>query len=156
MSFFVFANVPKKFLPPEEYLPDFCYPNSLFNYTYNTPYLNATEELVDKSIQKGMGNKVIIDDNTQREITFNELQTMINRFGNVLKKLGIKAGDRIVSRFGDTYYAVVAQLAIWKIGAICVPAALQERAREIEYECNDTEAAAIVCQTDAIDELKKV
>ncbi len=69
--------------------------------------------------------------------------------------MGIKAGDRIVSRFGDTYYAVVVQLAIWKIGAICVPAALQERAREIEYECNDTEAAAIVCQTDAIDEVKK-
>ena len=72
----MFANAPKKFLPPAEYLPDFCYPNSLFHYTSNTPYLNAAEELVDKSIQiKGLGNKVvIIDDNLHKEITFNELQ----------------------------------------------------------------------------------
>jgi len=153
----MFSNVPQNFLPPEEHRPALFYPNSLFNYIYNNKYLNAAEELVDKSIQiKGWGKKVvIIDDNIGKEITYNELQTMVNKFGNVLKKLGIKEGDRVIFRFGESYYPVVVQLAIWKIGAICVPSALQEMAREIEYECNDAEAAAIICQSDALDEVKK-
>lgn len=153
----MFFNVPQKYLPPEEHLPDFIYAGPFLDYIYPNKYLNLTEELVDKSINiKGWGDKVvIIDDNFKKKITYNELQIMVNKFGNVLKKLGIKEGDRVIFRFGDLYYPIVVQLAIWKIGAICVPSALPERAREIEYEANDTEAVAIVCQSDALDEVKK-
>lgn len=145
----LFQNVPDRFLPPKEHWPDFVYAHPDVNWVHYRDYVNAGEEILDVGIAKhGWGDKVAIYHADKDENwTYNRLQEEVNRLGNALKELGVKPGDRVIWRFGEEPYAAVAELAIWKIGAINVSTALQERAREIEFIANDTEAVMIICQT---------
>lgn len=149
----MFDNVPKQFLPPEESWPDFVYAHPKVSYVHHRESFNATAEILDKGIAaNGWAEKIAIHDaNRNEQWTYSRLQQEVNRLGSALKKLGVKPGDRVVWRFGEIPEAAVAELAVWKIGAINVPSALQERAREIQFICNDTEAKVLICQSDQIE-----
>ena len=153
----LFENLPERFLPPKEDWPDFVYAHPDVNWVHYREYVNAAEEILDVGIAKhGWGHNVAIYDANKGEIwTYNRIQKEVNRLGNALKKLGVKPGDRVMWRFGEVPYAAVAELAIWKIGAINVGSALQERAREVEFIANDTEAVMIICQADQTDQVQK-
>lgn len=153
----MFDNVPKKFLPLQEYWPDFIYAHPNASYVHTSEKLNAASEILDVGISKNGwgGNVAIYDANKDESWTYLRLQEEVNRLGNALLKLGVQPGDRVVWRFGEVPEAAVAQLAIWKIGAINVPSALPERAREIEFIANDTEAKVIICQGDEVDQVLK-
>ncbi|MFZ3372153.1 MAG: AMP-binding protein, partial [Desulfitobacteriaceae bacterium] len=153
----MFDNVPKKFLPPQEDWPDFVYAHPEVNWVHYKENVNACSEILDVGIaKKGWGENVAIyDANKDESWTYLRLQEEVNRLGNALLKLGVQPGDRVMWRFGEVPEAAVAQLAIWKIGAINVPSALPERAREIEFTANDTEAKIIICQGDEVDQVLK-
>ncbi len=153
----LFSNVPERFLPPKEDWPDFVYAHPDVNWVHYRESVNAGAEILDVGIAKnGWGNNIAIYDADKNESwTYNRLQEEVNRLGNALKKLGIKPGDRVMWRFGEVPEAAVAQLAIWKIGAISVSTALQERSREIEFIANDTEAVLIICQAGQEDQVQK-
>jgi len=153
----LFGNVPEKFLPPKKDWPDFVYAYPDINWIFYLDHVNAGEEILDVGIAKhGWGSNVAIHDaNTGERWTYNQLQEEVNRLGNALKKMGVQPGDRVMWRFGEVPYAAVAELAIWKIGAINVATALQERAREIEFVANDSEAVVILCQADQLDQVQK-
>lgn len=153
----MFKNVPKKFLPPEEHWPDFLYAHPDVNYVHHRESFNATAEILDAGIGKnGWANNVAIYDANKNETwTYTRLQQEVNRLGNALKKLGVKPGDRVMWRFGEVPEAAVAELAIWKIGAVNVPSALPERAREIEFIANDIEATVLICQGDEVEQALK-
>ena len=153
----LFENVPERFLPPKEDWPDFVYAHPDVNWVHYREYMNAAEEVLDAGIAKnGWGNNIAIyDANNNETWTYSRLQEEVNRLGNALKKLGIKPGDRVMWRFGEVPYAAIAELAVWKIGAINVGSALQERAREVEFIANDTEAVLILSQADQVDQVQK-
>ena len=153
----LFENVSERFLPPKEDWPDFVYAHPNVNWVHYREYVNAAEEILDVGIAKnGWGNNIAIYDvNNNETWTYYQLQEQVNRLGNALKELGVKPGDRVLWRFGENPYAAIAELAIWKIGAINVATALQERAREIEFIANDTEAVMIICQADETDQVQK-
>jgi len=153
----LFSNVPERFLPPKESWPDFVYAHPELNWIHYRDHVNAAEELLDVGIAKhGWGNNIAIyDANKDETWTYNRLQEEVNRLANALAKLGVQPGDRVMWRFGEVPYAAVAELAIWKIGAISVATALQERAREIEFVANDCEAVLILCQADQVDQVQK-
>lgn len=143
----LFGNVPERFLPPKEDWPDYIYAHPDLNWVHYKEHINVTSEIMKGIAKNGWGNNIAIWDADKNEgWTYNRLFDEVNRLGNALKKLGIKPGDRIMWRFGEVPEAAVATLAIWKIGAINVATALQERAREIEFIANDTEAVMIICQ----------
>lgn len=152
----LFSNVPEKFLPPQEDWPDFIYAHPDVNWVHYREHVNVASEILDGIAKHGWGNDICIyDANKNKAWTYNRLQEEVNRLGNALKKLGIKPGDQVMWRFGEEPEAAVVALAIWKIGAINVATALQERAREIEFIANDTEAVMIICQADQEDPVQK-
>ncbi|MFZ3102629.1 MAG: long-chain fatty acid--CoA ligase [Desulfitobacteriaceae bacterium] len=153
----LFNNVPERFLPPREDWPDYVYAHPEVNWVHYRNSVNAGSEILDVGIAKhGWGNNIAIYDVDKDESwTYNRLQKEVNRLGNALKKLGVQPGDRVMWRFGEVPEAAVAELAIWKIGAINVSTALQERASEIEFIANDTEAVLIICQADQVDQIQK-
>src|SRR4029077_13659050 len=85
--------------------------------------LNITENCIDRHLE-GRGEQVAIlwepnNPNEEiRKITYNELFKDICRFANVLKKNGIKKGDRVCIYMPMVPEAVVAMLACARIGAI--------------------------------------
>jgi acetyl-CoA synthetase len=83
--------------------------------------LNAAHNCLDRHVSAGRGEKVAIhfegERGDTRTITYAELLDEVQRFANVLKSLGIKAGDRVNIYLPMIPEVVVAMLACARIGA---------------------------------------
>jgi len=84
--------------------------------------LNVSANCLDRHLQK-RGDKVAIiwegdDPKHQKKITYKELHHEVCKLANVLKKYGIKKGDRIIIYLPMIPEAAVAMLACARIGAV--------------------------------------
>jgi len=78
-------------------------------YQWDPPYvkwflkgkINASYNAVDRHVKAGKGEKIAIiwvpepPDEPVRTLTYTDLYVEVNKFANVLKKLGVKKGDRV-------------------------------------------------------------
>ena len=85
--------------------------------------LNASYNCVDRHVEAGRGNKIayhwIADaEGESRTITYGQLQKMVAQAANALSELGVKAGDRVAVYMPMIPEAVVAMLAIVRLGAV--------------------------------------
>lgn len=151
----MYDNVEERFVP--ESLPDLVFANERAAAVHNTDVLNATYEVLERGIEEqGWGDgTAVISLETDETITYDELADRVNRFASALRDLGVEAGDRVFWRFPEVPPAYVTQLATWKLGAIAVPSIIQERARELEYYLNDTEATVVVASDEDLQEVEK-
>ncbi|MGA0879504.1 MAG: AMP-binding protein, partial [Ilumatobacteraceae bacterium] len=83
--------------------------------------LNASYNCLDRHVLAGRGDKVAIhwegEPGDTRTITYAQLLDEVQRFSNVLKGLGVVAGDRVNIYLPMVPEAVVAMLACARIGA---------------------------------------
>ncbi len=84
--------------------------------------LNVSYNCLDRHLEGASRNKAAIiweaDDGSYKTYTYQQLYTEVNRFSNVLKKNGIKKGDRITIYLPMIPELVIAMLACARIGAI--------------------------------------
>ena len=85
--------------------------------------LNTCFNAVDRHVAAGHGAQpaIIYDSpvtDTQRVITYAELQDLVARFGGVLRGLGVAKGDRVIIYMPMVPEALVAMLACARIGAV--------------------------------------
>ncbi len=145
------SGIPESYLPPREswptrvYLPEQRYPDRL----------NSTEELVDKQVAAGRGNRPAILFQDQR-ITYAELLARLNRAGNALRSLGVREFDRVIIRAPNIPDAVVVNLAVIKIGAVSVPISPLFSGREIVHVAQHSEATALVVFAGMLPDVEKV
>jgi acetyl-CoA synthetase len=83
--------------------------------------LNASANCLDRHVRAGRGEKLALiwegEPGEVRRITYRELHTEVNRFGNVLKTLGVRRGDRVAIYMPMVPEVAVAMLACARIGA---------------------------------------
>ena len=97
--------------------------NDLYIKWYEDGVLNVTENCIDRHLDK-RGNKTAIiwepdsPDSPARKLTYKELHTEVCRFSNVLKKLGVKKGDRVTIYMPMIVEAAIAMLSCARIGAV--------------------------------------
>ena len=77
-------------------------------------------------------------------LTFGDLSEKSNRFAAALAGLGVQRGDRVAILLPQCFETPIAHLAIYKLGAIAVPMAMQFGPDAIAYRLNLSGAAAIV------------
>jgi long-chain acyl-CoA synthetase len=77
-------------------------------------------------------------------ITYRELDDQSNRFGNALKGLGVKRGDRVTVMLPNVPHCVIAYYAILKIGAIVVQTNPLYVERELDYQIRDSGSEVII------------
>ena len=84
--------------------------------------LNAAHNAIDRHLKGPRKNKVALywhgPNDEKEKYTFTELSQLSNKFGNVLKKLGVKKGERVfffLPRVPELYFGF---LGTMKIGAI--------------------------------------
>ena len=89
---------------------------------------------------------VIVDDGTLgvQQLTFAELAERTNRFGQLLRDLGIQAGDRVLIRLPNCVAYPTVFLGAMKRGAIPVPTSVLLTAEEVLYLAQDSGAAALI------------
>jgi len=85
--------------------------------------LNACFNCVDRHVEAGFGNQVAIlwegdDPAEDARITYRELKRRVARFANVLKKHGVKKGDRVCIYLPMIPELAISLLACARIGAI--------------------------------------
>jgi acetyl-CoA synthetase len=81
------------------------------------------------------------------QITFAELSTKTNQFAQLLRKLNVKVGDRVLVRLPNSLDYPIAFLGAMKMGAIAVPTSTLLTAEEVAYLAKDSGASVLV--TDA-------
>ncbi len=84
--------------------------------------LNASYNCLDRHINKATRNKAAIiweaDDGSYKTYTYQQMYHEVNRFANVLKKHGVKRGDRVTIYLPMIPELAISMLACARIGAI--------------------------------------
>ncbi|MCF8054073.1 MAG: acetate--CoA ligase [Deltaproteobacteria bacterium] len=85
--------------------------------------LNVSYNCLDKNVKAGKGDKTAIlwegnEPSEMRKFTYKELLGDVCKFANVMKKLGIKKGDRVCLYLPMVPELAIAMLACTRIGAI--------------------------------------
>ena len=109
---------------------------------------NIGADVVDKHASSKNRNKVALYwENAAGETakyTFGDLKNLSNKFGNALKKIGFKKGDRFLIRLPNIPAFQISFLGGVKIGAVPIPSSVMFREHEIEYRMNDSSAKAVI------------
>ncbi len=83
---------------------------------------NASYNCLDRHIKEGRGDRIALlfegEPGDRRSITYAQLHKDVCKLANGLKKLGIKAGDRVSIYMPMTPELIVAMLACARIGAV--------------------------------------
>jgi acetyl-CoA synthetase len=121
---------------------------------------NIGVDVVDKHAASKNRNKVALywenaAGNTVR-YTFGDLKNLSNKFGNVLKNLGLQKGDRFLIRLPNIPAFQIAFLGGVKIGAVPIPSSVMFREHEIEYRLNDSSAKAVITTPKFVKEVHAV
>jgi acyl-coenzyme A synthetase/AMP-(fatty) acid ligase len=103
---------------------------------------NMAWETVDRPVEEGKGDRTFIyfED---REITYRQLQKLVNKVGNALKKLGISRGDHVLFKAPNSPELLASVLAAMKIGAVAVPSQTLFGDQETEYVISNSESVVI-------------
>ncbi|MDR6227445.1 acetate--CoA ligase [Desmospora profundinema] len=114
---------------------------------YETGKVNAAYEAIDRHAETERRDQVALyysDPDRKEEYTFREMRDQSNRFGNVLKKIGVKKGDRVfifMPRTPELYFSF---LGILKVGAIVGPLFEAFMEGAVRDRLEDSEAVALV------------
>jgi len=129
------GKIPEKMLPPKDLWPEYIVPEEFAD----TPdELNLADFLLDRHVREGRGGNPAIKFMDQT-VTYAQLQEMVNKFGNSLKKAGVESQDRVGIRLVNSIQALVAIFAIEKIGAIPVPTSPLWSGEEVAFVANNAE-----------------
>jgi len=84
--------------------------------------LNVAANCIDRHVNSGRANKTALiwegEPGDSRSLTYADLHREVQQFANVLKKLGVKKGDRVAIYLPLIPEAAVSMLACARIGAI--------------------------------------
>ena len=110
--------------------------------------LNVAHNCLDRHVAAGRGDKVAIhfegEPGDTRAITYAELLAEVQRFANVLKGLGVQAGDRVNIYLPMIPEAAVAMLACARIGAAHSVVFGGFSAQALADRINDAEAKVLI------------
>ena len=79
-----------------------------------------------------------------KHCTFSDISMASNRFANILKRLGLKKGDRVFLMLPPIPEWYVAIIGMIKLGVIPMPATTQCTSKDIEYRINQSESIMIL------------
>ena len=110
--------------------------------------INASYNCLDVNLRKGLKNKVAIfwegEEGSTRTLTYHQLWIEVNKFANVLKKLGVRKGDRVSIYLPMVPELPIAMLACARIGAIHSVVFSGFSASALADRINDAEAKVLI------------
>ena len=113
-----------------------------------TGKVNIVHEAVDRHAAGAKAARVALHytnyEGREERYTFADLKRLTSRFGHVLKRLGVKKGDRVGTFLARTPELYIAILGIHRVGAIPVPLFEAFMEQAVEDRLADSEAIACV------------
>ncbi|MBL7100492.1 MAG: acetate--CoA ligase [Nanoarchaeota archaeon] len=125
---------------------------------YKTGKVNMAYEAIDKHVEEGKKDRIAlqyVDDNREESYTYGEMKDLSNKFGNVLKKIGIKKGDRVFVFMPRSPELYVSFLGIAKTGAVAGPLFEAFMEDAVKDRLEDSRAKAIITTPELKERIKK-
>ena len=91
-----------------------------------------------------------------KRIAYKELNHLVNRFARALMDMGIGAGDKVGVSLPNIPQAFIANLAIFRIGAVTVQNNPLYTERELAYQLNDSDSRIIITLTLLVPRMEKI
>ncbi|HEX4705974.1 MAG TPA: benzoate-CoA ligase family protein [Pseudonocardiaceae bacterium] len=115
---------------------------------------NIASYFVDRNLELGRGDRtaLIHDHGTT---TYAELAVLTNRIGNVLRDIGVVAGQRVLLALADGVEFVATWYAAQKIGAVTAEVYTFLPAKDFAYYLGYTEAAVVVVDAATLDRMRE-
>ena len=107
--------------------------------------------MFDEAVARRGGEIAMVDGDLR--LTYADVADRADRCATRLLALGIEPGDRVVILLDNRADYMVLLVATARIGAICVPGNIRQRAPETAYVLNDCTAAAIIYEDDLAEHL---
>ena len=82
----------------------------------------------------------------ETELTYGQLDQDANQLAHSLRELAIGKGDRVIFFMEKSLLAVIAHIALQKLGAVAVPLNPGFRKAEMQYLLNDADAALVLTE----------
>jgi len=89
-------------------------------------------------------------------LTYRELDALVNAFANALLDLGIRKGDRVCVLMTNRPEFIVSWFSLARVGAIISPMNPSYKEREVGYQLSNSEAVAIVAQYEMLSLIERV
>ncbi len=102
------------------------------------------------------GEKTFLEYEDGSTVTYRELDTLTNRIGNGLGKLGLKKGEFLATFLPNSLDSVCLWFGAAKAGIIEVPINLANKGSYLSHILNNSDCKAIVIQRDLLDRLEAV
>ncbi len=140
---------------------EFDYKKECESWQWNIPEkYNIGYDCVDKHTKTNKKNKVALfwedGDGDTDKFTFQEMKNLTDKFGNVLRNLGFKKGDRFLIRLPNLPQFQISFLGGVKIGAVPIPSSVMFRTHEIEYRVNDSSSKAVITTSKYVEAVNKI
>ncbi len=116
--------------------------------------LNITTFLDTNAIQ--LDKTALVSPSLCREYTYKEILSEVIRIASGLASLGISPRDRVCIYMGSSPEYLISIFAIWRLGAVFVPANNSLKADEIYYTLYDAGVNLVITDSESLPLLKSV
>jgi benzoate-CoA ligase family protein len=104
---------------------------------------NAATWFIDRHLTEGRTQKVAIE-SEDVHVTYGQLCERVNRFGNALRRLGVRIEERILLLLLDGPDFAISFFGAIKIGAVAVPVNTLLKPADYQYLLNNSRARVVV------------
>jgi len=91
-----------------------------------------------------------------RKISYRELEDLVNRFARALTGLGIREGDTVAVCLPNIPQVIIANLAIFRIGAVAAQNNPLYTERELAYQLDDSDARVVITLSLLVPRMQKI
>jgi len=91
-----------------------------------------------------------------KRITYRALDGLVNQFARALQDMDVKPGDKVAVCLPNIPQVIIANMAIFRIGAVSVQNNPLYTERELAYQLNDSESKHVVTLTLLIPRMQKI
>ena len=109
-----------------------------------SPVFNVAVPFIDRHLDEGRQDKVVIRSVGDRDVTYGELAENVNRAGNSLKSLGIRAGERVLMMVKDSPEFYFLFWGAIKAGIVPVPINTLLRAKDYQFMIEDSGCSGVI------------
>src|SRR5712672_820421 len=106
------------------------------------------DELLTHAAERFPENEAVIFKG--ENLTYRELDALVNSFANALLELGIHKGQKVCLFMANRPEYLISWFAIIRIGAIASPMNPSYKEREVVYQMSNCEAVAVVVQLELL------
>ncbi|MEW5937228.1 MAG: benzoate-CoA ligase family protein [Candidatus Thermoplasmatota archaeon] len=147
--------------PAHHQAEEFDYEGLFDAWKWDIPeHFNMAYDSCDKHVLGGKKEKIALywenENGDARSYTFEDFRRLSNRFGNVLRGLGLRKGDRYIVRLPNIPEFQISFLGGLKIGAVPIPISTMFTAKEIAYRANDSGSVLVVTTPEYVKDVEAI